>query len=161
MDCTTSSDVPSDDGEESKMSEEEIHEAVLAAGKKAKNISLCEKCDQIVGWFFLEKKVFRRIIGRRETSLRRIICDYKIDQLKSFCKLCNFLYSIRPEAEEGNDEEHFSLIRSTAGVLFGFGSNYNDKILFYLVAGKYKEKPLSGYLIQSSAFLMRMLIRME
>ncbi|KAF5873922.1 putative het-domain-containing protein [Botrytis fragariae] len=113
MDCTTSSYVPSDDCEENDMSEEEIHEAVLAAGKKAKNISLCEKCDQIVGWFFLEQKVFRGII-RREGGFPQLIYNFKIDELKLFCKLCNFFHSIRIE-EAYEDEEYFSLARSTAG----------------------------------------------
>ncbi|TGO33275.1 hypothetical protein BHYA_0255g00030 [Botrytis hyacinthi] len=88
MDCTTSSDALSDGCEESNVSEEEIHEAVLAAGKKAKN-------------------------------------------------LCSFLYSIKPEVEEGNDEEYFPLQRSTARHLFGFDRAYKDSIVFYLVDGHY------------------------
>ncbi|KAF7856237.1 uncharacterized protein EAF02_011496 [Botrytis sinoallii] len=153
MGCTTSSHVPSDDCEESDMSdmsEEEIHEAVLAAGKKAKITGLCEKCDQIVGWFFLEQKVFGRIIKREESS-RQLIHNFKIDEFKSFCKLCNFLYSIWAEGKEGNDEEYFSLARSTAAYLFGFryaiGNAlepvYVNKIIFYLVAGEYANEPMS------------------
>ncbi|TGO51377.1 hypothetical protein BOTNAR_0358g00090 [Botryotinia narcissicola] len=124
------------------LSDKEIHEAVLAAGKKAKIAGLCEKCDQIVGWFFLEQKVFRRIIGRGERWTQRI-CIFRVDKRKSFCKLCNFLYSIWPGEEEDNDEEYFTLAWSTARNLFGFGSAYSNTILFYLVAGEHVNIPMS------------------
>ncbi|KAF7934292.1 uncharacterized protein EAE97_008652 [Botrytis byssoidea] len=150
MNCTISSYVPLDDCEESDMSEEEIHEAVLAAGKKAKNISLCEKCNQIVGWFFLEKEVFRRIIGRTR-GVSELIYTSRIDELEPLCKLCNFFQSIWAEGKEDENGETFSLARSTAGWLFGFeyakGNTfepvYDNTIIFYLVASEYANDPTS------------------
>ncbi|TEY70193.1 hypothetical protein BOTCAL_0110g00120 [Botryotinia calthae] len=142
MDRTTSSYVPSDDWEEGFVSEEQIHEAVLAAGKKAKITSLCEKCNQIVGWFFLEQEVFRRII-EIERSTHEIIHNFKIDELKPFCKLCNFLHSIWTEDEKNKNEEHFSLVRSTAGHMFGFEPFYRNERIFFLQSDGYDSEPRS------------------
>ncbi|KAF7937668.1 uncharacterized protein EAE98_001982 [Botrytis deweyae] len=132
----------------SDMSEEEIHEAVLAAGKKAKITGLCKRCRKIVGWFFLEPKVVGSIAGR-QGGFPKLIYIFKIDELEPLCKLCNFFHSIWAEVKEEEDKELFSLARSTAAHLFGFGyANgnafepvYFNKFIFYLVAGEYANDP--------------------
>ncbi|TGO16548.1 hypothetical protein BTUL_0027g00710 [Botrytis tulipae] len=152
MGCTTSSYVPLDDCDTSDtsdmgdMSAEDIHEAVLAAGKKAK------KYHAIKSWVgsFWRKKCSEEIIGRRR-GVSELIYTSRIDELEPLCKLCNFFHSIWAEGKEDQNGELFSLVWSTAGWLCGFeyakGNAfepvYDNTTIFYLVAGEYANDPTS------------------
>ncbi|TGO50831.1 hypothetical protein BCON_0175g00170 [Botryotinia convoluta] len=139
MGSTISSYASSDYNVQCYMSEKEIDDAVSAAGKKAKIRDLCENCDRIVGWFFLDQNVFRKTFGNIWESIFRPICDFEVNKLEPDCKICNFIYSIRPKEEKNKDESHFRLARSTVGHMFGFRSDIVSSVFGLSNADAYKE----------------------
>ncbi|KAG4032355.1 hypothetical protein MFRU_007g02610 [Monilinia fructicola] len=134
MGSATSSYVSSDTNIERYMCEKETRKAVLAAGKKAKRRGLCKKCDQIVGWFFLDPEVFRRTFEPYKDHKSQVICKVEINKLKPSCKVCNFLYAIRSgkERNENKSGGTFTLERLTVGAMFRFRSGYDNSAIFFL-----------------------------
>ncbi|ATZ54317.1 hypothetical protein BCIN_10g03270 [Botrytis cinerea B05.10] len=135
MGDTSSSYTYPDYSIERYLDEEEIHEAVSAAGKKAKTRGLCKRCDHIVGWFFLDQEVFRRTFREIWGAKLQPICDLEVNEFKPSCTVCNFLHSIRPKNEENEDERSFRLGRSTVGHIFDYMHAYDNVPIFYLVPG--------------------------
>ncbi|TGO80847.1 hypothetical protein BPOR_1629g00010 [Botrytis porri] len=106
---------------------------VLAAGKKADIRGLCERCDKIVGWFFLEPKVFKEMWIEDKVGKFESICKFEVEELDPSCKICKFLYSIRP----GKDKRVVSsyvLARSTVGCMLRFRHTLDKSPIFYLTS---------------------------
>lgn len=134
MASTSGSDTASDITSGSE-NEQAIRDIVLAAGEKAGVDSLCEQCNQIVGWFFLDREVYKETFNAKNLDSWYIcIRDLEIDKFSPRCKLCNFIWAMGPAQQEDVylREDFFHLVRATVGATFDFRSCYHDSPIFYL-----------------------------
>lgn len=115
--------------------EQVIRDIVLAAGEKAGVDGLCEQCNQIVGWFFLDREVYKDTINVDDlNSWYKCIRDLEIDKFSRSCKLCSFIWAMGPDQQEDVylRDDVFHLCRATVGAMFDFRSCYLDSPIFYL-----------------------------
>lgn len=130
------SDTSSDDD----TGEQSILAAVSVARERSGVNGLCEQCEQIIGWFFLDPHVFSASFGVSADSRFKFICNIQVDNYKPTCRLCNYFDAIAPENDIYAKTGHFRLATSTVGSSFGFdpiGScRFDTSPIFYLAPAR-------------------------